>query len=919
MRKMARFVITAGMSCLLCWSAVLQPMSVYAEATKAAGGGAHEVADQAFVGVDSGQPTASSAATEQDQLAGVEEDFSASPVSSATEGSRSEVSGKGYGDAGSEVPDSGEMSLNLNVDAGKLDAAFSSSKGQPSNVAFAITDQSGMTKWYQAYKQSDDSWKAAVDLLAEFGRWGSYAVEAWGTFGTRTVKATASAIQLSNSFITSTASVEAGKAHVVTAGFSTNPHNVAYAVRAEDGHTNWYQAYRQADGSWSADIAIGADFGRKGVFTVTPWATFVGATQPLNATTLKYDASEVAVTAAVKNGEITVSSSNWGLDPSNVAFAVAGPSGVVRWYQAHRQSDGAWAGSIPAGVDFTSAGSFKVFVYATYAGKTSVFATTEVAVEASTAQLTARADYDHMNLAVGGWNLTPKNVAFTITNSVGITKWIQAVKQADGSWAASVSVRDAGGWGSYRVLAFVTFGAKTAQIGSSSTVMLTPGDVKASIDVSQSSVLTFKGSGWSKDPSNVAFEVRMPNGSVRWLQGLRQSDGSWAASGSATRDFKQWGTYSATVWATFGGYTSSLARSSTSVTMGDVAVTAKTSGIKISLEATGWKLDADNVAFEIRKRSGRSTWIQAHRDSNGNWNAQTSVAELREWYDYTITVWATYDGFTASIAKTTCSVNPGYIAMNVTISGGSFTIRASGWKMQPSNVAFEISGHWVQASKQSDGSWAATCNASDGFDKFATWQATTWATIEGYTSSMNLTHFDFPTYIGYQNPWPYYQVSNRSVTIKNLGADLTAYRTESRIPYNASRLTLINTMVTRAMEYLGTRYVWDYSAAPGVGVDCAGLVMQALYADGMDLAPFDPWDHYHTPGHDQYANGMWNSGRFLHVSFADRQVGDLICYPGHIAIYIGGNRIIEAWPGTGVHIRNGFGPLAIKGVLRPIV
>lgn len=178
----------------------------------------------------------------------------------------------------------------------------------------------------------------------------------------------------------------------------------------------------------------------------------------------------------------------------------------------------------------------------------------------------------------------------------------------------------------------------------------------------------------------------------------------------------------------------------------------------------------------------------------------------------------------------------------------------------------------------------------------------------------------FP-YIGYQNPWPYYQVSNKSVNIKNLGADITAYRTESRIPYNATRLTLINTMVTRAMEYLGTRYIWDYSSAPGVGVDCAGLVMQALYADGMDLAPFDPWDHYHTPGHDQYANGMWNSGRFLHVSTNNLQVGDLICYPGHIAIYIGGSKIIEAFPRAGVRISYSLDPahLGIKGALRPIV
>ena len=175
-------------------------------------------------------------------------------------------------------------------------------------------------------------------------------------------------------------------------------------------------------------------------------------------------------------------------------------------------------------------------------------------------------------------------------------------------------------------------------------------------------------------------------------------------------------------------------------------------------------------------------------------------------------------------------------------------------------------------------------------------------------------------YIGFQNPWPYYQVSSKSVWIKHLGAGQFGYRTPSRIPYNATKQNCVNALVTRAMDYLGTRYVWDYSCAPGVGVDCAGLVMQGLYATGMDLTPFNPWDHFYTPGHDQYANGMWNSSRFQHRPFSQRQVGDLVCYPGHIAIYIGGDRIIEAWPSTGVRIASVYHPgMPIKGVLRPYI
>ena len=95
-------------------------------------------------------------------------------------------------------------------------------------------------------------------------------------------------------------------------------------------------------------------------------------------------------------------------------------------------------------------------------------------------------------------------------------------------------------------------------------------------------------------------------------------------------------------------------------------------------------------------------------------------------------------------------------------------------------------------------------------------------------------------------------------------------------------------MITRVYDYVGTTpYIWHYSCAPGVGIDCAGLVMQCFYATGMDLGRYTPWDHYYTFGHDHFANDMWNDLKFMHLEFCRRRRGDLICYNGHIAIYLG--------------------------------
>ena len=173
-------------------------------------------------------------------------------------------------------------------------------------------------------------------------------------------------------------------------------------------------------------------------------------------------------------------------------------------------------------------------------------------------------------------------------------------------------------------------------------------------------------------------------------------------------------------------------------------------------------------------------------------------------------------------------------------------------------------------------------------------------------------------YQGFQNPYPFYQVSNRSVSIPHQGQGIFGYRTPSRIGLYATRNDCIEAAISRAYDYLGTPYRWDYSCAPGVGIDYAGLVMQSLYATGMDLGRYNPWDHFYTPGHDHYANDMWNDPKFMRLAFSQRRRGDLICYPGHIAIYLGNDTIIEAYPPR-VRISSVYSCGNIKGVLRPFV
>ncbi|MBQ6395699.1 MAG: C40 family peptidase, partial [Atopobiaceae bacterium] len=64
------------------------------------------------------------------------------------------------------------------------------------------------------------------------------------------------------------------------------------------------------------------------------------------------------------------------------------------------------------------------------------------------------------------------------------------------------------------------------------------------------------------------------------------------------------------------------------------------------------------------------------------------------------------------------------------------------------------------------------------------------------------------------------------------------------------------------------------------------------------------------------ANNFWDYGKAAHVPIESRRPGDLISWPGHIAIYIGNDQVIDAYPGAGVSQRSMWSHGTPRGCIR---
>ncbi|MEE1313366.1 MAG: SH3 domain-containing protein [Lachnospiraceae bacterium] len=147
-----------------------------------------------------------------------------------------------------------------------------------------------------------------------------------------------------------------------------------------------------------------------------------------------------------------------------------------------------------------------------------------------------------------------------------------------------------------------------------------------------------------------------------------------------------------------------------------------------------------------------------------------------------------------------------------------------------------------------------------------------------------------------------YGISGNWTVVKkngNKGFVLTKYLSKTKV----STTTKGQQVANYAKQFVGNPYRYGGTSLTN-GADCSGFTQSVYKHFGYKIA--------RTSGAQRSAG--------TGVSFSNRKVGDLICYSGHVGIYIGNNKIVHAsnskpYPRGGIKISSVY-IMDIKAVRR---
>ncbi len=122
--------------------------------------------------------------------------------------------------------------------------------------------------------------------------------------------------------------------------------------------------------------------------------------------------------------------------------------------------------------------------------------------------------------------------------------------------------------------------------------------------------------------------------------------------------------------------------------------------------------------------------------------------------------------------------------------------------------------------------------------------------------------------------------SNKGNSSSNSGSSSSSSSSgssSSNSNYGSGNTSVAQAIVSAAWSYVGVPYV--YGGTSRDGIDCSGLTMRCHEAAGISIP--------------RTSGAQAGSGKSI-GSLSEALPGDIICYPGHVAIYLGNSRVIHA-------------------------
>lgn len=300
--------------------------------------------------------------------------------------------------------------------------------------------------------------------------------------------------------------------------------------------------------------------------------------------------------------------------------------------------------------------------------------------------------------------------------------------------------------------------------------------------------------------------------------------------------------------------------------------------------------------MHVKPGYGRAVKLQMYNSSTGKWttkqtaycedeeNASVKLTYTKDWYSAKSTKWRVYVPATDEASS--------YTSNTITMNAKRVYQNPSGYFQLQDSISFVGQGGYnlkygsmgLKVRKVQQKLGMSTSNK-------AIIGPSTYKKIKAFQKRKGLSQTGVVDY----TTWKALGLSYSDWV--NLGAYTSPIQTD----YTSTKQDCIEAMIDRAYDYKGTEYIVGASGKPGQGVDCSGLVMQALYAAGINPTPVSVIRHA-QPGYEYESRNLFKSSKFKKVSYANRKRGDLIFYSNangviiHVAIYLGNNKVIESWP-----------------------